>query len=197
MRVFVGITGASGVIYGVRLLTALRRLGAEVHLSVSRTAWRIIGEEVGLGEQEVKALADYYWDEDDLGAPPASGSFKLDATAIVPCSTKTLAAIANGLTLNLITRAAEVALKERRRLVLVIRESPLSLVHIRNMELAASAGAIIMPASPPFYGKPKTLEELVDFFVGRVLDAMGIEHDLIRRWGVDRLTERRGRREGL
>ncbi len=190
MRIFVGITGASGVIYGVRLLQLLREVGdIEVHLSASRTAWRIIKYEIGADKEDVVRLADYYWDEDDMEAPPASGSFRIDAVAVVPCSTKTLAAIANGITTNLITRAAEVALKERRRLVLVIRESPLSLVHIKNMELAASAGAIIMPAAPPFYHKPKTLEELIDFFVGRILDALGVNHDLIKRWGVDRLRK--------
>lgn len=190
MRVFVGITGASGVIYGVRLLQLLRRLGdVEVHLSVSKTAWRIIRHEVGGDKEDVVKLADYYWEEDDMEAPPASGSFKIDAVAIVPCSTKTLAAVANGITTNLITRAAEVALKERRKLVLVVRESPLSLVHIRNMELAALAGAIVMPAAPPFYHRPKTLEELVDFFVGRILDALGVEHDFIKRWGSDRLRK--------
>lgn len=189
MKIFVGITGASGVIYGVRLLQALRKLDVETHLSVSRTAWRIIEHEVGVARKDVVDMADYYWDEEDLEAPPASGSFKIDAVAVVPCSTKTLAAVANGLTTNLITRAAEVALKERRRLVLVIRESPLSLVHIRNMELAAAAGAIIMPAAPPFYHKPRTLDELVDFFVGRILDALGIEHDFIKRWGIDRLRK--------
>ncbi|MBP1449107.1 MAG: UbiX family flavin prenyltransferase [Thermoproteus sp.] len=191
MRAFVGITGASGVIYGVRLLSALRKLGVEVHLSVSRNAWGILKREVGVGKPELVSAADYYWEEDDLEAPPASGSFKIDATAIVPCSTKTLAAVANGLTTNLITRAAEVALKERRRLVLVIRESPLSLVHIRNMELVAAAGAVVMPASPPFYHKPSTIDEVVDFFVGRILDAMGIEHELIERWGADRIKGRR------
>ncbi|MGC8583723.1 MAG: UbiX family flavin prenyltransferase [Thermoproteus sp.] len=189
MRIFVGVTGASGAVYAVRLLEHLRKLNVEVHLSVSRTAWKIVKHEVGLDKDSVISLADYYWEEDDLEAPPASGSFKIDAVAVVPCSTKTLAAIANGLTTNLITRAAEVALKERRRLVLVVRESPLSLVHIRNMELATAAGAVVMPAAPPFYHKPKTLEELIDFFVGRILDVLGLEHDFIRRWGNDRLRK--------
>ncbi|MCI4465661.1 MAG: UbiX family flavin prenyltransferase [Thermoproteus sp.] len=189
MRIFVGVTGASGAIYAVRLLEYLRKLDAEVHLSVSRTAWKIVRHEVGVDRDSVVSLADYYWEEDDLEAPPASGSFKMDAVAVVPCSTKTLAAIANGITTNLITRAAEVALKERRRLVLVVRESPLSLVHIRNMEMATAAGAVVMPASPPFYHRPKTLDELIDFFVGRVLDALGLEHELIQRWGRDRLRK--------
>lgn len=184
-----GITGASGVIYGVKLLEMLRKVGAELHLSMSSTAERVLRHETEYTPEEVRAMADYFWDERDLEAPPASGSFRLDAVAVVPCSTKTLAAIAHGMSTNLITRAAEVALKERRRLVLVVRESPLSLVHIKNMELATAAGAVVMPAAPPFYGRPKTLEELVEFFVGRVMDAMGIRHDLIRRWGTWRLRQ--------
>jgi 4-hydroxy-3-polyprenylbenzoate decarboxylase len=183
MRVFVGVTGASGVIYGIKVLELLRRVGAEVHLSISKTAEKIIQLETDYSASHVKSLADYVWDESDLTAPPASGSFGIDAVAIVPCSTKTLAAVANGITLNLIARAAEVALKERRRVVLVIRESPLSLVHARNIERAILAGAVVMPASPGFYTRPRTIEELVTAFAGRVLDALGIRHELAPRWG--------------
>jgi 4-hydroxy-3-polyprenylbenzoate decarboxylase len=183
-RVFLGITGASGVIYGVKVLELLRRAGVEIHLSISKTAEKVIKLETDYDVQYVKSLADYIWDEGDLSAPPASGSFGIDAVAVVPCSTKTLAAIANGFTVNLIVRAAEVGLKERRRVVLVVRESPLSLVHIRNMELATMAGAVVMPAAPGFYTRPKTIEDLVTTFAGRVLDLLGVKHDLTPRWGA-------------
>jgi 4-hydroxy-3-polyprenylbenzoate decarboxylase len=183
MRVFLGITGASGVIYGIKVLELLRKAGVEVHLSISKTAEKVIRLETDYDAQYVKSLADYVWPEDDLTAPPASGSFGIDAVAVVPCSTKTLAAIANGITINLITRAAEVGLKERRRVVLVVRESPLSLVHIRNMELATMAGAVVMPAAPGFYTKPKSIDELVTTFAGRVLDVLGIKHNFTPRWG--------------
>jgi 4-hydroxy-3-polyprenylbenzoate decarboxylase len=182
MKVFVGITGASGVIYGVKVLELLRRAGVEIHLSVSKTAEKVIKLETDYDVQYVKSLADYIWDEGDLSAPPASGSFGIDAVAVVPCSTKTLAAIANGFTVNLIVRAAEVGLKERRRVVLVVRESPLSLVHIRNMELATMAGAVVMPAAPGFYTRPKTIEDLVTTFAGRVLDLLGVKHNFTPRW---------------
>ncbi|ABL88730.1 3-octaprenyl-4-hydroxybenzoate carboxy-lyase [Pyrobaculum islandicum DSM 4184] len=182
MRVFVGITGASGVIYGVKVLELLRKAGVEIHLSISKTAEKILKLETEYDTAYVTSLADYVWDENDLTAPPASGSFGIDAVAIVPCSTKTLAAIANGVTLNLITRAAEVGLKERKRVVLVIRESPLSLIHIKNMELATMAGAVVMPASPGFYTRPKDLDELVTTFAGRVLDVLGIKHEFTPRW---------------
>ncbi|MEM4650532.1 MAG: UbiX family flavin prenyltransferase [Pyrobaculum sp.] len=184
MKVFVGITGASGVIYGVKVLELLRRAGVEIHLSVSKTAEKVIKLETDYDVQYVKSLADYIWDEGDLSAPPASGSFGIDAVAVVPCSTKTLAAIANGFTVNLIVRAAEVGLKERRRVVLVVRESPLSLVHIRNMELATMAGAVVMPAAPGFYTRPKTIEDLVTTFAGRVLDLLGVKHNFTPRWGA-------------
>lgn len=177
MKVFVGITGASGVIYGVKVLELLRRAGVEIHLSVSKTAEKVIKLETDYDVQYVKSLADYIWDEGDLSAPPASGSFGIDAVAVVPCSTKTLAAIANGFTVNLIVRAAEVGLKERRRVVLVVRESPLSLVHIRNMELATMAGAVVMPAAPGFYTRPKSIDDLVTTFAGRVLDLLGVKHN--------------------
>ncbi|MEZ0319716.1 MAG: UbiX family flavin prenyltransferase [Pyrobaculum sp.] len=183
MRVFLGITGASGVIYGIKVLELLKAVGAEVHLSISKAAERVIKLETDYDVKYVKSLADYVWDEDDLSAPPASGSFGIDGVAVVPCSTKTLAAIANGVTLNLIVRAAEVGLKERKKVVLVVRESPMSLVHIRNMELATLAGAVVMPAAPGFYTRPKTIDELVTHFAGRVLDALGIKHDLTPRWG--------------
>jgi 4-hydroxy-3-polyprenylbenzoate decarboxylase len=178
MRVFLGITGASGVIYGIKVLELLRKAGVEVHLSISKTAERVIRLETDYDVQYVKSLADYVWPEDDLTAPPASGSFGIDAVAVVPCSTKTLAAIANG-----ITRAAEVGLKERKRVVLVVRESPFSLVHIRNMELATMAGAVVMPAAPGFYTKPKSIDELVTTFAGRVLDVLGVKHNFTPRWG--------------
>ncbi|AKT34273.1 polyprenyl P-hydroxybenzoate and phenylacrylic acid decarboxylase [Pyrobaculum sp. WP30] len=184
MKVFVGITGASGVIYGVKVLELLRRAGVEIHLSVSKTAEKVIKLETDYDVQYVKSLADYIWDEGDLSAPPASGSFGIDAVAVVPCSTKTLAAIANGFTVNLIVRAAEVGLKERRRVVLVVRESPLSLVHIRNMELATMAGAVVMPAAPGFYTRPKTIDDLVTTFAGRVLDLLGVKHNFTPRWGA-------------
>jgi 4-hydroxy-3-polyprenylbenzoate decarboxylase len=184
MKVFVGITGASAVIYGVRVLELLRRAGVEIHLSVSKMAEKVIKLETDYDVQYVKSLADYIWDEGDLSAPPASGSFGIDAVAVVPCSTKTLAAIANGFTVNLIVRAAEVGLKERRRVVLVVRESPLSLVHIRNMELATMAGAVVMPAAPGFYTRPKTIEDLVTTFAGRVLDLLGVKHNFTPRWGA-------------
>ncbi len=182
-RVVVGITGASGVIYGVRLIEALNRLGVETHLIISRTAEKILRYEVGLGVKDLEGYVKQVYSEDQLDAPVASGSFKFKAMAIAPCSTKTLAAIAHGLSINLITRAAEVALKERRRLILLIREAPYSLVHIRNMELATLAGAIIMPASPPFYGRPRTIDDLVNAVVGRVLELMGIENRLYPVWG--------------
>jgi polyprenyl P-hydroxybenzoate and phenylacrylic acid decarboxylases len=184
MKVFVGITGASGVLYGVKVLELLRRAGVEIHLSVSKTAEKVIKLETDYDIQYVKSLADYIWDEGDLSAPPASGSFGIDAVAVVPCSTKTLAAIANGFTVNLIVRAAEVGLKERRRVVLVVRESPLSLVHIRNMELATMAGAVVMPAAPGFYTRPKSIDDLVTTFAGRVLDLLGVKHNFTPRWGA-------------
>ena len=184
MKVFVGVTGASSIIYGVKVLELLRRAGVEIHLSVSKTAEKVIKLETDYDVQYVKSLADYIWDEGDLSAPPASGSFGIDAVAVVPCSTKTLAAIANGFTVNLIVRAAEVGLKERRRVVLVVRESPLSLVHIRNMELATMAGAVVMPAAPGFYTRPKTIDDLVTTFAGRVLDLLGVKHNFTPRWGA-------------
>ena len=189
MRVFVGITGASGVIYGVRLVEELSRRGVEVHVSITPTAERIIRQEMELDPGHVRRLARYYWEYDDLEAPPASGSFPLDAVVIAPCSTRTLAAVAHGISDNLITRAAEVALKERRRLVLLIREAPLSAVHIRNMLIAARAGAVVMPASPPFYHRPRTIDDLVNAVVGRLMDIIGVGNELAPRWGLDRLGD--------
>ena len=179
-----GITGASGVIYGVRFLEMIKKYAtdSEVHLVISNTAVDILRYEVGLDKGSLSRLADRVYGEDELGAPIASGSFKHDGMVIIPCSMKTLASIAHGITDNLITRAADVTLKERRRLILVIRETPLNLVHIKNMELVTLAGAIVMPAAPAFYNRPRTIDDMVNFIVGRVLDLLGIENDLYRRW---------------
>ncbi len=181
-RLVVGITGATGVVYGVRLLEVLRRLGVETHLVMTRPAALTIGYELDRTPAEVKALADRVHPVHDVGSPLASGSFRCLGMVVAPCSMRTLAAVAHGFADNLLTRAADVMLKERRRLVLLVRETPLSLVHIENMAAATRAGAVIMPPLPAFYARPRTLEEMVDHTVGRVLDLFGLANDLAPRW---------------
>jgi len=179
VRTVVGITGASGTVYGVRLVKALP---PDRILIVSDDAVGISQAEVDLNKEQLEALGDEHFENDDLGAPIASGSVKFDAMVIAPCSTSTMSKIACGIADNLITRAASVALKERRPLVLLVRETPLSAIHLGNMERLASAGAIVMPASPAFYPRPQSTDDMVDFMVGRILDVLGLENDLYERW---------------
>jgi flavin prenyltransferase len=185
-RLVVAMTGATGVIYGVRLLETLRDTPVETHLVMSGWARRTIIAETDRNPDAVLDLADQVHDEGDLAAPPASGSFLTDGMVVAPCSMKSLAAIATGVSENLVHRAADVTLKEGRRLLLLVRETPLSVIHLENMLRVAQAGALVMPPLPAFYARPRTLEELVDHTVGRVLDHFGVEHDLVRRWGEQR-----------
>lgn len=180
----VAITGASGAIYGVELLRALHELGVRSHLIVSPTAAAILAYETGLTLDEVAALADWRHDPADHFAPLASGSYawRLGGMAIVPCSMKTLAAVAHGYADNLIARAADVMLKERRRLVLVPRETPLSALHLRNMLTLAELGAVVLPPMPAFYGRPRTLEDLVQHTVQRLLCHLGLPVDPASGW---------------
>ena len=182
-RVVVGITGASGIPYGIRLLEVLREFDVEVHLTCSPSA-SLVNKHEGDGRSwdEVLALADVVHDNSNLAASIASGSFKAKAMAIVPCSGTTLGKIAAGISDNLVTRAALVMLKERRQLILVPRETPLSTIYIDNMLKLSNAGAIIAPASPAFYNKPKTLDDNVNFIVGRVLDLLGYDSEIFSRW---------------
>ncbi|MEM0074780.1 MAG: UbiX family flavin prenyltransferase [Nitrososphaerota archaeon] len=182
MKLVVAITGASGAIYGVRLLYALKTLGIERHVILSKAGEMTLKYETGMDSSSIKELASRYYDESEIDAPISSGSFKTEGMIIAPCSTKSLASIAHGLEINLTSRAAMVTLKERRRLLLLLRETPLTIIHIKNMLAAAEAGAIIMPASPSFYSKPKTIEQMVDQTVGRILDLFGVEHQLVKRW---------------
>jgi 4-hydroxy-3-polyprenylbenzoate decarboxylase len=175
----VGITGASGIAYGVRLLKALP---GRTTVVVSDDGLSIAEEELGLSSADIHALADSHHGNSDLFAPLASGSSRFDAMVIAPCSASTMSKIACGIGDNLITRTASVALKEHRKLVLVIRETPLSAIHLGNMERLAAAGAVVMPACPAFYPEPKSVEDMVDFVVGRVLDVLGVENDLYGRW---------------
>jgi 4-hydroxy-3-polyprenylbenzoate decarboxylase len=186
-RFVVGMTGATGVVYGVRLLEALRDSQVETHLVMSRWAKRTLVAETDRRPDEVQGLATRWYDEDDLSAPIATGSFIVDGMAVVPCSMRSLAAIANGVSQNLIHRAADVAIKEGRKLVLVVRESPLSVIHLENLLRVARAGAMVVPPAPAFYAKLRSLDEMIDHTVGRLLDHLGVEHDLIRRWGEPRL----------
>jgi flavin prenyltransferase len=181
-RIIVGITGASGVQYGVRLMQALKGQ-AETHLVISKTGVELIEIEAKLKAGNVLALADHYYEDDDFNAPIASGSFLFDAMVIVPCSMKTLSGVANGYADTLIGRAADVCLKESRKLVIVPREMPLSLIHLENMVKVKQAGAVVMPACPGFYNEPKTIDDIVDNVVGRILDQIGIENHIFRRWG--------------
>ncbi len=182
-RIIVAISGASGAVYGTRLLQVLDALaGIETHLVVSDAGWRNLDQEQGMSRAAVQALADQVHDARDVGASIASGSFLCSAMVVAPCSMRTLAAVAHGLADNLITRAADVVLKERRRLVLMVRESPLHLGHLRNMVSVTEMGAIICPPMPAFYQRPQSVAELVDGSVARVLDLLDLPHDLAPRW---------------
>lgn len=182
-RVIVGITGASGTIYGVRLLEVLRDSGIETHLVISEAARRVAELETGYSAADIESLADYSYANDEIAAPIASGSFKTSGMIVAPCSIKSLSAIAHSYNDSLLARAADVCLKERRKLVLVVRETPLHLGHLRLMVEVTEYGAIVLPPMPAFYHQPKTIADLVDQTVGKVLDQFGIDHDLYKRWG--------------
>lgn len=174
-RLIVAITGASGAIYGVRLLQMLRQSGAvQSHLLVSASGWLTVQHELGLDREAVHALADVVHNVRDVGASIASGSFATDGMIVAPCSMKTLAAVAHGFSDNLISRAADVVLKERRRLVLLVRETPLNLAHLRNMTAVTEMGGVIFPPVPAFYNQPTSIAEMVDHTAGRVLDQFGL-----------------------
>ncbi len=182
MKLVVAITGASGVIYAVRLLEVLKNLNVETHLIVSENAKTILKLELNMNTDALKSLCSHIYDNNDLTAPMASGSFQHNGMVIIPCSMKTLAGIATGYAENLILRAADVTLKLKKPLILVIRETPYNLIHVRNMLKAMLAGAIVLPASPAFYYKPKTIDDIVNYVVGRVLDVLGLKHNLYSRW---------------
>lgn len=182
MRVIVGITGASGAVYGLSLLRALQGLGHEVHCVVSEYGWKVLDHECGVAEGDLRPLVSALYPVDDITAPIASGSFRADVMAVAPCSMRTLAAIAGGLAGNLLCRAADVMLKERKNLVLAVRESPFSAIHLENMLKLARLGVGILPASPGFYHQPKTIDELVAMMTGRILDSMGVANDCFTRW---------------
>jgi 4-hydroxy-3-polyprenylbenzoate decarboxylase len=181
-RLVIGITGATGVVYGIRLLEALRDCGVETHLVISETAKELIEFETGMAAGDVERLASHSYASDQLDAPISSGSFRTMGMVIAPCTVKTLSAVANSYADTLIARAADVVLKERRKLVLMVRETPLHLGHIRLMAQVTEYGAIVLPPMPGFYHRPKTIEDIVDHTVGKILDQFDLEHDLYRRW---------------
>ncbi len=192
-RLVIGLSGASGVAYGIRLLEALKELEIESHLVMTRPAQMTIAYETNLTPKQVAAKADHVHAIEDIGAPIASGSFKTGGMIVAPCSVRTMSEIATGVTTNCLTRAADVMLKERRPLILMVRETPLHLGHLRTMTALAEMGAIIMPPVPAFYAEPKTLSDLVDQMVGRALDLLG--HDWpMKRWGEDLPRRKKNKR---
>ena len=191
-RVVVGISGASGVQYGVRALELLGQLGVETHLVLTKAARATLAQETDLDVAAVRALADQVHSEHDLGAAIASGSFPTDGMLVAPCSVKSLSGIANSYDDNLLVRAADVTLKERRPLVLLVRETPLHAGHLRLMTQAADAGATIMPPVPAFYTRPESVDELVTQTAGRALDALRLSHPATARWASDSRTPARG-----
>jgi 4-hydroxy-3-polyprenylbenzoate decarboxylase len=181
-RLVVGISGASGVIYGVRLLQTLKQLPVETHLVMTRTAEVTLAHETRLKVAAVRRLADVTYRIDDLAAAISSGSFRTVGMIVAPCSMRSLGEIANGITSNLLTRAADVVLKERRKLVLLTRETPLHAIHLRNMTRLAEMGAIIAPPVPAFYNQPKTLDDVIDHTIGRALDLFDLDTGKVKRW---------------
>jgi 4-hydroxy-3-polyprenylbenzoate decarboxylase len=184
-RVIVGISGASGIVYGIRMLQVLRELKVETHLIMSRSAQVTLAYETDFSIANIRDLADVSYANADIGAAISSGSFRTMGMVIAPCSMKTLAEIATGVTSNLLSRSADVILKERRRLILMARETPLHLGHLRNMISVTEAGGIICPPMPAFYNRPDSVEAIVDHTVGRALDLFGFDAKLLRRWGGD------------
>ena len=184
-RIILAISGATGAVYGARLLQVLQGTpGIETHLVVSDAGWRNLQIEQGMAREAIEAFAHHVHDAHNIGAAIASGSFLCDGMVVAPCSMRTLAAVANGLGDNLITRAADVMLKERRRLVLMVRETPLNLAHLRNMVAATEMGAIVAPPLPAFYLRPQSVQDIVDGSVARVLDLLDVPHQLSKRWSV-------------
>lgn len=181
-RLVVGISGASGVVYGARVLDALRELGVESHLVVTRAALLTLSQETDLTPDELTAKADVIHRLNDVGATISSGSFRTLGMIVAPCSVRTMSEIATGVTSTLLTRAADVTLKERRPLVLMVRETPLHLGHLRTMTALAEMGAVIAPPLPAFYAKPDSLEQMIDQSVGRALDVFGLDWSAVRRW---------------
>jgi len=188
-RLIIGITGASGAIYGVRTLGLLRERNFETHLVLSETGKKVIELETDYTARDVAAMASFTYDDNDLGAPIASGSFLTGGMIIVPCTVKTLSGVANSFANNLIERAADVTLKEKRKLVLVVRETPLHKGHFRLMSLAADIGAHILPPMPAFYHRPIKIEDIIDQTAGKIFDYLGIDHDLFKRWGEEGARE--------
>jgi len=182
MKLVIGVSGASGTIYAVKLLEALKDANVETHLIISKAAEEILKFENELSKEDLKKLASRFYEENDLKAPITSGSYKTDGMIIIPCSMKTLAGVALGYSNNLILRAADVTLKERRPLVLVVRETPLNLIHLENMVKAAKAGAIIFPASPGFYHKPKTINDLINYIIGKILNLFNLDYKFKIEW---------------
>jgi flavin prenyltransferase len=183
MRLIVGISGATGAIYGVRLLEILKEKKIESHLIITPTSKKILLEETSYSVETVKKLASYVYEDDELGASISSGSFGTDGMVVIPCSIKTLSGIAHSYDENLLTRAADVTLKERRRLVLMVRETPLHEGHIELMLRASRMGAILFPPVPAFYHHPRTIDDLINHTLGKILDLFQIDHHLFVRWG--------------
>src|SRR5574342_172840 len=182
MKLVVGITGSTGIIYGIRMLEALKRLKIETHLIISEWAKKCLALETKYDLKYVKSLADSYSDDSNMAASVSSGTYKTDGMIVIPCSMKTLSAIANGYDERLVARAAGVAIKESRKLVLVTRETPFSSIHLENMLKLARIGVTILPPIPGFYNRPKTIDDLVNHTVGKRLDQFNIEHKLFKRW---------------
>jgi 4-hydroxy-3-polyprenylbenzoate decarboxylase len=194
-RLVIGLSGASGVAYGIRALEACAELGVESHLVMTKPAEMTIGYETKLSPKQVAAKADYSYAVTDIAAPIASGSFRTRGMLVAPCSVRTMSEIATGVTTNCLTRAADVMLKERRTLVLMVRETPLHLGHLRSMAALTEMGAIILPPVPAFYTEPRTLSDLVDQMVGRALDLFGYDWPDVKRWGEDVAKSRRKRKD--
>lgn len=182
MKLIIAVTGASGVIYALSFLRATKKHGIETHLIVTDSAKKVASHEIG-DIKQLTSLADHVYSPDEMSAKIASGSYSVDGMVIVPSSMKTIAALANGFADNLVTRAADVQLKEGRKLIVVPRETPLHAVHLENMAKLSRLGAVILPAMPGFYHKPESVDDLVDFISGKILDQLGVENNMYTRWG--------------